>query len=101
MENDSVPGNNGLKDQALALRWVQEHIDSFGGDPSNVTIFGESAGGASVHYHILSPLSKGTDTPLALKKRLSLSVLQATNIVCQEIKKQNSLNFNNEISVFV
>lgn len=59
LENEAVPGNNGLRDQTLALRWVQEHIDSFGGDPGNVTIFGESAGGASVHYHILSPLSKG------------------------------------------
>lgn len=54
-----VPGNAGMKDQVLALKWVQRNIKRFGGDPNNVTIFGESAGGASVQYQVLSPLSKG------------------------------------------
>jgi carboxylesterase type B len=43
----------------MALRWVQQNIAQFGGDPDNVTIFGESAGAACVHYHILSPMSEG------------------------------------------
>lgn len=52
-------GNQGLKDVIMALRWIQKNISKFGGDPENVTIFGESAGGAIVHCLTLSPLTKG------------------------------------------
>ncbi|CAG0919087.1 unnamed protein product [Notodromas monacha] len=58
-EDQKYPGNMGLLDQTQALKWVQKNIRYFGGNPDKVTIFGESAGGASTHFQMLSPLSKG------------------------------------------
>ncbi|KAJ8713352.1 hypothetical protein PYW07_013722 [Mythimna separata] len=52
-------GNMGLKDQTMALKWIQDNIENFGGNKNDVTIFGISAGAVSVEYHMLSPLSKG------------------------------------------
>ncbi|XP_054269843.1 juvenile hormone esterase-like [Macrosteles quadrilineatus] len=57
-EDTVVPGNMGLKDQVKALQWVRDNIESFGGDKDKVTIFGNSAGSASVHYHMMSPTSQ-------------------------------------------
>ncbi|XP_059158609.1 cocaine esterase-like [Physella acuta] len=61
-ENDASPGNYGLWDQALALRWVKSHIAWFGGDPDDIALAGESAGAASVLLLSLSPTTKGLFT---------------------------------------
>lgn len=53
-----VPGNAGMMDQVMALEWVRDNIAAFGGNPDNVTIFGESAGAVSTSLHLLSPLSR-------------------------------------------
>nr|WCC58152.1 carboxylesterase [Pharsalia antennata] len=91
-EDGVIPGNNGLKDQSLALRWVKDNIASFGGNPHSITIAGISAGGASAHFHYFSPLSKGLfnrgisqsgtalapwvikESPLENAKKLAISV---------------------------
>ena len=57
--DEHARGYWGFLDQVAALRWVQQNIAHFGGNPDRVTIFGESAGGISVSSHVVSPMSKG------------------------------------------
>nr|XP_013108588.1 unnamed protein product [Stomoxys calcitrans] len=57
--NLNIPGNAGLKDQVLALKWVKENIHHFNGDANNITVFGESAGATSTHILMLTPQTQG------------------------------------------
>jgi para-nitrobenzyl esterase len=63
-----VSGNYGLMDQAAALKWIEKNIQQFGGDPGNITIFGQSAGAGSVQSLCASPLSKNM-----ISKAISMS----------------------------
>ncbi|CAK1592680.1 unnamed protein product [Parnassius mnemosyne] len=58
LNTPDIPGNQGLKDQLSALRWVKENIDAFGGDVNKITISGASAGAVSVDFHLLSGQEK-------------------------------------------
>jgi len=74
--------NLGLQDQREGMRWVQNHIASFGGKAESVTIFGESAGAQSVFFHILSPLSKGL---------FRAGIAQSGSLVAYDGEKQANL----------
>lgn len=68
-------GNYGLLDQQAALRWVQTNIGAFGGDKSNVTLFGESAGANSACLHLLAPSSQGLFQKAIIESGLCLTAL--------------------------
>lgn len=57
--DDGSPGNYGLKDITMALRWIRDNIGAFGGDPNKVTLMGQSGGAVAVNYHLLSNHSQG------------------------------------------
>ncbi|CAF4226953.1 unnamed protein product, partial [Rotaria sordida] len=85
--NETAPGNVGWYDQNLALQWIQKNIQSFGGDPNSVTIFGESAGSTSVAAHIVSPLSN---------KLFHRAILQSGSIYkYQYLHRKNATKENN------
>lgn len=73
-------GNWGLLDQLAALQWVKENIESFGGDPGSVTLFGEDSGAASASLLTMSPLAKGL-----FHRVIALS----GNAICAQYIQQN------------
>lgn len=80
-ESDGHSGNYGILDQIFALQWVQRNIKNFGGDPTKVTIFGESAGAVSCHILCASPLAKGLFRTCISQ---SGAMMSPTNVVNQQ-----------------
>lgn len=77
--DEIVPGNNGLKDQNLAIKWTKDNVKVFGGDPERITLCGQSAGGSSVHFHVLSTLSRGLFSAAISQSGTALSAFAYTN----------------------
>jgi carboxylesterase type B len=78
-KNNKSKGNAGLWDQKLALTWVKDNIKDYGGNPSDVTIFGESAGGMSVSLHSLLPSNRGLFNRVIAQSGIANSFLTISN----------------------
>ena len=99
-DTEDVPGNAGLFDQLMALTWIRDNIAQFGGNPNNITIFGESAGGASVSLHLLSPLSRNLFSQAVMQ---SASAIVPWGIITKEesILRYITLSHNETGTYFV
>ncbi|XP_050302566.1 juvenile hormone esterase-like [Anthonomus grandis grandis] len=107
-EDGVIPGNAGLKDQAMAIKWVNENIALFGGDPARVTLFGQSAGGASVGYQLLYKKNEGLINGAILQSGSPLSSFSfmgdiSARAYAFDLASQidNSTNFGNDTDLLV
>ncbi|KAI8439887.1 hypothetical protein MSG28_001353 [Choristoneura fumiferana] len=82
LNTTDIPGNAGLRDQLAALQWVKNNIAAFGGDDNNITLFGESAGAASVEFHLLSGYFEGL---------FHRAIMQSGTVLCDWVMKEPDL----------
>ena len=105
MGNDLAPGNLGIRDQILALTWVKTLIHHFGGDPTRVTIFGESAGGMSSHALTMSPKAYDlfsaaifeSGTMLAVKEKYGYSRTHRGSLAVADYFNCSSSSYDQEM----
>nr|XP_054751988.1 cholinesterase 1-like [Lytechinus pictus] len=90
-EDTESPGNYGMLDQVAALKWTYNNIEAFGGDKDQITIFGESAGSASVNFHLLSELSRGLFNQAILQSGTTLSPWAFKHDPASEVEKAQQL----------
>ncbi|XP_018321739.1 esterase FE4 isoform X2 [Agrilus planipennis] len=105
-----APGNLGLKDQVLALKWVKDNVIYFGGDPNCVTLYGYSMGSASISLHLISPMSRGLFHRAILssgseygnwpipRHQFNLAQKQARLVGCPDDSSQNIISCLKNIS---
>ncbi|CAC5415633.1 Putative inactive carboxylesterase 4,Juvenile hormone esterase [Mytilus coruscus] len=97
--DDVAPGNYGLWDQKLAIKWVHDNIDSFGGDQKSITIFGESAGGWSVGLQILNPTNKGLFQRAIAQSGIGNSLVALSPVArSTAVRIANALNCSDSLS---
>ena len=87
-----IPGNAGLKDQQMALEWVYENISYFNGDPNNICLFGESAGGSSVHLQVLNKKSR---------KFIRSAICQSGTAIGDWVMQQNGVGITRKLAKFL
>lgn len=104
--NDTSPGNMGLLDQAMAIKWLFNNVEQFGGDKQRLTIFGDGLGATSVSLHLLSPRSRtyftnaamqkgglgGTNVFLPKDRALKYTELLAAKVGCSSVNPKEALD---------
>ncbi|XP_045765486.1 juvenile hormone esterase-like [Maniola jurtina] len=98
----SAPGNVGLKDIVMALKWVQRNITIFGGDPANVTLFGSGTGGSTVHFMMLSPMATGLFHKAVMQSSSALNrwaLAKNPSQAVLELAKELSINKTNKYDI--
>ena len=95
LPDKGIYGNQGLKDQALALKWISRQITVFGGDPSRITLFGQSSGAISAHLHTMSPHSLGLFHNAILQSGTALMIQE---IITSKITEISSNHYSNNIN---
>ncbi|KAM3959348.1 juvenile hormone esterase 1 [Aphomia sociella] len=92
LNTTSIPGNNGLRDMVTLLHWVQKNVRSFGGNPNDVTLAGQSAGAASAHLLSLSDVTKGLFKRIWLMSGTGISNFYTTTPAFAQFAANTLLN---------